>query len=150
MLGINSVPTNGKSSCQNPPMKRLSRSLTMVLGRPCNLKMSLKNSSATCAAVVCGYGKEMCVLCQPINDNKYAILALHYGQSCDEIHRNTFPLPLGNGKRLQQSCWMVRFPLVALADFALLNMLEYVPFEAFPREPLPDGPVGLEKPLMSG
>jgi hypothetical protein len=51
VLGVKYVPTNLNSSCQNVLMNLLSLSPTMVLGRPCNLKISLKNSSATCAAL---------------------------------------------------------------------------------------------------
>ena len=31
---------------------------------------------------------------------KDTILALYHGQPCDEVHRNTLPFPLRNGKRL--------------------------------------------------
>jgi hypothetical protein len=39
------------NSYQNVLMNLLSLSLIMVLGRPCNLNTSLKNNSATCAAL---------------------------------------------------------------------------------------------------
>jgi hypothetical protein len=46
--GRTNQPNN---SCQKVLINLLSLSLTMVLGRPCNLKISLKNSSATCVAL---------------------------------------------------------------------------------------------------
>jgi hypothetical protein len=49
VLGVKSVPTNLNNSYQKVLMKLLSLSLTMVLGKLCNLKISLKNSSTTCA-----------------------------------------------------------------------------------------------------
>jgi hypothetical protein len=44
-------PTILNNSCQKVLMNRLSLSLTMVLGKPCSLKTSLKNNYATCAAL---------------------------------------------------------------------------------------------------
>jgi len=52
MLGVSSVPTSLKSCFQKPPMNWLSLSLTMVLGKPCSLKTSLKNKYATCVAEI--------------------------------------------------------------------------------------------------
>ena len=79
-----------------------------------------------------GYGEKVRILCQPINDDKDTILALHHGQSYDEFHRNALPFPLQNGKRLQQSCGMAHLSLVPLANIALPNVLEYVLLEALP------------------
>ena len=44
---------------------------------------------------------------------------------------------------------MVHLPFVPLTHFALPDMPEYVLLEVSPREPLPDGPVGLGEPLMA-
>jgi hypothetical protein len=51
VLGVKAVPTNLNNSCQKVLINRLSLSLTMVLGKPCSLKISLKNKSATCVAL---------------------------------------------------------------------------------------------------
>jgi hypothetical protein len=51
VLGVRSVPTNLKRSSQNVLMKLLSLSLTMVLGKPCNLRTSLKNMYETYVAL---------------------------------------------------------------------------------------------------
>jgi hypothetical protein len=51
VLGVNVVPTNLNNACQKVLMNLLSLSLIMVLGRSCNLKTSLKNSSATCVVL---------------------------------------------------------------------------------------------------
>ena len=44
---------------------------------------------------------------------------------------------------------MAHISFVPLTHLALPDMLEYVLLEALPREPLPDGPVGLSEPLMA-
>jgi hypothetical protein len=46
MLGINSVPSNLKKSCQNALRNLLSLSLTMYFDNPWSLNTSLKNNSA--------------------------------------------------------------------------------------------------------
>jgi hypothetical protein len=51
VLGVKAVPTSVDNSCQKVLMNLLSSSLTMVLGKPCSLKTSLKNKSVTCAAL---------------------------------------------------------------------------------------------------
>jgi hypothetical protein len=50
MLGVNSVPTNLKISCQNPPMNLLSLSLTIDYGNKCNQNKSMNKKFSTCAA----------------------------------------------------------------------------------------------------
>ena len=51
VLGVKVVPTNLNNSFQKVLMNLLSLSLTMVLGRPCNLKISLKISLDTYVAL---------------------------------------------------------------------------------------------------
>jgi hypothetical protein len=51
VLGVKAVPTILNNSYQKVLINRLSMSLTMVLGRPCSLKISLKNNSAICVAL---------------------------------------------------------------------------------------------------
>jgi hypothetical protein len=51
VLGVKVVPTILNNSYQKVLINRLSLSLTTVLGRPCSLKISLKNNSATCASL---------------------------------------------------------------------------------------------------
>jgi hypothetical protein len=46
MLGINSVPSNLKKSCENTLRNLLSRSLTMYFNNPWSLNTFLKNNSA--------------------------------------------------------------------------------------------------------
>jgi hypothetical protein len=51
VLGVKAVPTDLNNSCQKVLMNMLSMSLTMVLGKPCSMKTSPKNKSATSAAL---------------------------------------------------------------------------------------------------
>jgi hypothetical protein len=51
VLGVKAVPTNLNNFCQKVLMNLLSLSLKMVLGKPCNLKTSMKNKFATCVAL---------------------------------------------------------------------------------------------------
>ena len=51
MLGVKAIPTNLNNSCQKVLINQLSLSLTMVLGKPCSLNISLKNKYATFAAL---------------------------------------------------------------------------------------------------
>jgi hypothetical protein len=51
VLGVKAIPTNLNNSCQKVLINRPSLSLTMVLGKPCSLKISLRNKSATCVAL---------------------------------------------------------------------------------------------------
>lgn len=61
MLRVSSVPTSLKISCQNPPMNRPSRSLTIVLGSQCRRKTCLKNNSATYEVEYCVKMAKECV-----------------------------------------------------------------------------------------
>jgi hypothetical protein len=51
VLGVKAVQTNQNNCFRKVLINLLSLSLKMVLGRPCNLKISLKNSLATCVAL---------------------------------------------------------------------------------------------------
>jgi hypothetical protein len=51
VLGVKVVSTNLNNSCQKVLMNRLSLSLTMILGKPCILKNSLKKKYATYVAL---------------------------------------------------------------------------------------------------
>jgi len=53
-----------------------------------------------CSHVFGGDGEKLGVLGQPVEHYINAILPLHCGEPCDEIHRYTFPFALGDGKRL--------------------------------------------------
>ena len=95
-------------------------------------KVSEEQLGHLCFCVMHGYGEKVRILCQSVNENKDAVLALHHGQPCDEFHQYALPFPLWNGKRLQQPCWMVHIPLVVLVNFALPDMLEDVLLEVLP------------------
>jgi hypothetical protein len=73
----------------------------MVLGKPCNLKTSLKNRSTTCVAMKSvEMEKKVCKLHQHVHYHENAVFSLSLGKPYDEIHKYDFPFVLRNEKWL--------------------------------------------------
>jgi hypothetical protein len=82
-------------------MNLLSLSLTMVLGRPCSLKISLKNSSTTYVELISVAMEKKCANFVNLSTTtKMQSFPYVFGNPSDEIHGYAFPLMLWNGQGL--------------------------------------------------
>lgn len=89
-----------------------------------------------CSWICISYRKEVGILRQTINHHIDAILTLCFWQPCNEVHRNTYPLPIKNREWLKQTCRVCVVLFILLTNRTLSNISKNIWFQPLPSEPL--------------